>query len=495
MSLLLSFMKALKILCIWASVLLLFATSHKLQAQDRPAGDVWSLQGCIDYAIKQNITIQQSDLQIQIDENNYLQSKINRYPDLNGFANQQFSSGRSIDPFSNQFVNRTINSNNFSLSSSITIFDGFRISNTIKRNQINVNLSRLSAEQARYDVSLNIALAYLNILLNQELLAVAQQNVISTQTQLERTQKLFDAGAVAENNLIDLKATLANNELAVVNAENSIMISSLNLQQLMNLEVSPNFQVEPVNVDALEVTDFAESSQQIYQTAEGFLPNIRQAELAIERDDYNIEIAKSGRYPTLSANASVFTGYSSAGATRFTRVLTGSETQEIGFLTGDPNVTVSSLFPVSSLVESPYTFFPQLGDNIRQQVGFSLSIPIFNRWQVKNQINNAGIGKKITELSARNARIQLRQTIEQAYVDAKSALNTYRARERQVEALTLTYDNTKIRYEAGAANVVDFNLAKITLDNAKSDLVRAKYDYLFREKVLDFYQNKPLSFD
>ncbi len=454
-------MKALKFLSVCLIAFILCLHAHSAQAQDQPTAKNWGLQDCIDYAIKQNITIQQSDLQIQVDENNYLQSKASRYPDLNGFANQQFNSGRSIDPFSNQFVTKTINSNNFSLNTSITLFNGFRIDNTIKRNQINVNLSRLSAEQARYDVSLNIALAYLNILLNQELLSVTRQNVLSTQTQLDRTQKLFDAGAVAENDLIDLKATLANNELAVVNAENSIMISSLNLQQLMNLEVSPDFEIVPVEIDALEVNDFNETSQQIYQTAEGFLPSIRQAELAVERDEYNIEIAKAGRYPTLTASGSIFTGFSSA----------------------------------TSDFDPTKTFFPQLGDNLRQQLSLGLSIPIFNRWQTKTQINNSLINKTSTELTARNTRIQLRQTIEQAYVDAKSALNTYRAREQQVRALSLTYDNTKIRYEAGAANVVDFNLAKITLDNAKSDLVRAKYDYLFRQKVLDFYQNKPLSFD
>ncbi len=473
---------------------LFFMSVPPLVAQNRPQANVWSLQDCIDYAVKQNISIQQSNLQIQVDENNYLQSKASRYPDVNTFANQQFNSGRSIDPFTNTFVTRRVNSNNFSLSSSLTLFDGNRINNTIKRNKTNIEISRLAAEQAQYDVSINVALAYLNILLNQELLEVAQQNVASTQAQLDRTQKLFDAGAVAENNLIDLKATLANNELAVVSAQNNLLISSVNLQQLMNLEVSEDFSVEPVAIEALEVSDFAETSQQIYQSAESFLPSIRNADLAIQRDEYNIEIAKSGRYPSLNLNASLFTGYSSATG-RFEQVQTGLDERVIGLVNGDPAQPVITQVPVFDTQEVPYTFFPQLGDNFRQQLSLSLSIPIFNRWQVKNQISNAIISRKNSELTARNTRIQLRQTIEQAYIDAKTALNTYRARERQVQALELTYENTRIRYEAGASNVVDFNLAKINLDNAKSDLVRAKYDYLFREKVLDFYQNKPLSFD
>ncbi|NJL12325.1 MAG: TolC family protein [Microscillaceae bacterium] len=151
--------------------------------------------------------------------------------------------------------------------------------------------------------------------------------------------------------------------------------------------------------------------------------------------------------------------------------------------------------PLINFIEIPYTFFDQLSDNFRQQVSLSLNIPIFNRWQVRNSINNAQISKRISELTAQNTRNQLRQTIEQAYADAKSALNTYRAREKQVEALQLTYEITEKRYEAGAANIVDFNLAKINVDNARSNLIQAKYDYLFRKKVLDFYLNKPLSFE
>ncbi|NJL12324.1 MAG: TolC family protein [Microscillaceae bacterium] len=301
----------------------------KAYAQERPSNNVWSLEDCIQYAVKQNISIQQSELQIQIDENNYLQSKISRYPDANAFANQNFAWGRSIDPFTNQFVNQRVNSNNFSISSSVTLFDGLRIGNTIKRNQLNVDISRLDAEQARYDASLNVALAYLNILLNQELLEVARQNVLSTQAQLDRTLKLFEAGAVAENDVIDLRSTLATNELSVVNAENTLLLSKVSLQQLMNLPVGDDFEVVKVSVESLRVLDLAESSQQIYETSESFLPSVRRAQLAITRDEYNIEIAKAGRYPTLNLNGTIFSGYSSA-TTDFDEVINGVRVTEVG---------------------------------------------------------------------------------------------------------------------------------------------------------------------
>ena len=428
-----------------------------LKAQDQPGNNVWSLQQCIQYATKNNVAVMQSDLTVQTSENNYLQSKVSRLPSVNANASQALNWGRSSNPFTNEFVNQRINSNNFSLSGQVILFDGFNVTNTIKQNQLLVEANRLDASQSRYDVSLNVAISYLNILLNKELLAVAEQNVLSTREQLDRTQKLFDAGAIAEKDVIDLKATLANNELAVVNAKNQVDLAKVNLQQFMNFPISDNFDVQSVPIESLNVTEFAETPEAIYNTAESTQPSVRSSDIRIQSSEYSIELAKAGRYPTLSLNGVLFTGYSSA----------------------TPNSD----------------FFNQLSNNFRQQVSLNLSIPIFNRWQVKNNINNSILNKRISELTAKNTRLQLRQNIEQAYANAKAALNTYQAREKQVEATELAFETNKRRYEAGASNIVDFNLARINRDNARSDMVRAKYDYLFRKKVLDFYQNKPLDFD
>ncbi len=468
--------------------------SPHLLAQDTPNNGVWSLEACIQYAVKNNIGVQQSDLQVQISENNYLQSKISRAPDLNAFASQNFNWGRSIDPSSNDFVNQRVSSNNFNLSSSVTLFDGFRINNTIKQNAVAVKVGRLDAQQTRYDLSLNVALAYLNILQNQELLAVAEQNVLSTQEQLERTRKLFEAGAVAQNDVIDLEATLANNELAVVDAQNQLQISKVNLQQFMNLEIRPDFEIESVPIESLDVSPVVESAENIYQTAESTQPNIQSAELSVEQNQYALEVAKAGRYPTLTLSGNLSSIYSSASAESVPTEFFGVE--RVGFVNGDPALPVLDTFNFEGFISnSDYPFLDQLGDNFRQQVSLSLNIPIFNRWLTKSNITNAKINRRISELNAQNVKLQLRQTIEQAYVDAKAAVNTYRARQKQVESLELAFITTEKRYNAGAANIVDYNLARINRDNARSDLVRAKYDYLFRQKVLDFYQGKDLGFE
>jgi outer membrane protein len=445
----------------WLILLLILASVGFGQAQDKPADGVWSLEECIKYAIKNNVSVMQNEIQVDAASSNLQQSRASRYPSLNANASQALNWGRSIDPFSNQFVTQRVNSNNFSLQASVTLFNGMQIQNTIRQNLVNLEVNQLNVKQIRNTTALLVATNYLNVLLNKELLNVAEKNVASTKEQLDRTEKLFNAGSIAENDVINLRATLANNELAVVNARNQLDIAKANIQQAMNYPIAGDFEVEDVPIESLTVSTIQNSTGQIYGIAEKSQYNIRSADKNIESFDYGIDIARAGRYPTLTLNGVLFTGYSSA-TRRFTAPL------------------------------EAYPFFDQVSDNFRQQVSLNLSIPIFNGWQVRNQIARSTINKRNAELQAQTARNQLRIDIENAYVTAKSAYNTYEARVKQLEAQELAFITNEKRYNAGAANVVDFNIARINRDNARSDLVRSKYDYLFRKKVLDFYEDKPL---
>lgn len=473
--------------------LLLLAAAHCTQAQEKPTGGVWTLEECIKYAIKNNVTVMQTDLQIESTNNNLIQSKASRYPNVNLNASQNLNFGRSIDPFTNQFVNQRVNSNNFSLNASMNVFNGFQTQNTIKQNQVLLERNQLDSKQSRNNVALNVALGYLNILQNKELLIVAEKNIESTKIQLDRTQKLFDAGASAEIDVINVKSTLAGNELALVNAQNQLAIAKINLQQNMNIIADENFDIQTVSIESLNVNEVAETTAQIYGIAESTQPNIKSADLSIKSSAYSIDIAKGNRLPSLTLNATLFSGYSSATTKPSFEPIFVTDT--VGFLNNDRSLPVIKEYPSVIGTKTDYGFASQVNDNFRQQFSFNLSIPIFNGWQVKNQIANATINKRNAELTALNTRNQLRQTIEQAYIDAKNAFNTYQAREKQLDALEITFNTTEKRYEAGASNVVDFNLARVNRDNARSDLVRAKYDYLFRKKVLDFYMDKPLSID
>ncbi|TAE73400.1 MAG: TolC family protein [Bacteroidetes bacterium] len=475
----------LLLICIW-----FFIGTKKAKAQEKTT-NVWNLQSCIDFAQKNNITIMQNDLAVQTNQNNLDQSKLVRYPTLNANASQNYNFGRSVDPFTNQFVNQQVNSNNFALQASVNLFNGFQTKNTIKRNQKEIEIAKLNVEQAKNNVSLNVALEYLNVLQAKELLLVAEKNVNSTQTQLERTEKLFKAGAVAEGDLINLKATLANNNLAVTNAKNQILLAKVRLQQQMNMPADEQFEIENVNIDNLQVTQIAETPAQIYQSAEAIMPNIKSADETIKSRMYSIEIARGGLLPTLNLNGTLFSGYSNATKKFGFQPITFNTI--VGFVNNDPTLPVNSVVNSGIRTVEDYHFAEQVADNFRQQIGFSLNIPIFNQGQVKNNIANSRINLRNAELQSKLVRNQLRQTIEQAYVDALSAYNTFTARSTQAEAQQQSFAIQEKRYNAGASNLADFTISRINRDNASTDLIRSKYDYLFRKKVLDFYQGKPLN--
>ncbi|EAY30876.1 putative outer membrane efflux protein [Microscilla marina ATCC 23134] len=465
-----------------------------LRAQGQPENKTtksskWSIQKCIDHAIEHNIDIKQNALTIKTNEYNVQQSKLARYPSVNASATQGLNFGRSIDPTTNEFINTRVLTNNFSLDASVTLYNGGRLQKTVKRDLKNIEISKLDLKATTNTVSLNIATSYLDVLLNQELLTAAQQQVASTKEQLTRTEKLLKAGSVAENEVINLRATLANDELQVVTSENNVNLARLRLMQLMNLPSNESFEVEQIDVENLVAQPHNETPAQIFDIAKVSQPTIKSALLSVENSEMSINIAKADRYPTLTLGAGVLTRFSDAG-----RLFqeTGEVAQTpIGFVNGT-NQTVVRQINVTE--EQPYTFGQQLSDNLTQYVSLRLSIPIFNGGQVNRNISTSIIQKRQAELTVQNRKNQLRQDIEQAYNNAKASQNSYQARKKLLESRELAFDIAKKRFNAGAMNSVDFNLAKIDRDRAQSDMIRAKYDYLFRTEVLNFYMDKPLDF-
>lgn len=465
-----------------------------LQAQGQPENKTtkssgWSIQKCIDYAIEHNIDIKQNSLTIKTNEYNVQQSKLARYPSVNASATQGLNFGRSINPTTNEFINTRALTNNFSLDASVTLYNGGKLQRTVKRDQKTIEISKLDLKATTNTVSLNVATSYLDVLLNQELLRAAQQQVASTKTQLARTEKLLKAGSVAENEVINLRATLANDELQVVTAENNLNLARLRLMQLMNLPSGEKFEVEAINVDNLVAQPHNETPSQIFDIAQASQPNIKSAQLSVENSEMSVDIAKSDRYPTLTLNAGIVTRYSDAG-----RLFpeTGQTIQTpIGLVSGTNQTVVR---PVNVTEERPYPFTQQLSDNLSQYISLRLSIPIFNGGQVKRNISTSIIQKRQAELTVQNRKNLLRQDIEQAYNNAKASQNTFQARKKLLESRQLAFEIAQKRFNAGAMNSVDFNLAKIDRDRAQSDMIRAKYDYLFRTEVLNFYMDKPLDF-
>jgi outer membrane protein len=457
------------------------------------AQEKWDLQKCLDYAADNNVQLKIAGLPQQSNQANLIQSQMQLLPNLNANGGQSWQFGRNIDPFTNQFTNDPVRTNNFSLSTGVTVFNGFRQMNTIKQNRLILEASKYDYEQSRNDMYLSVVNAYIQIIFNVELLGVARFQLQNTQEQLDRILKQIEAGAAAEVAKYDLLSQKANNEVQITAAENNLAFAYLRLKQLLQIPIEQPFDVVTPQIPEPSESALVQTAQAIWQIAEGALPNIKSADLNIKSSEFGIDIAKGNAYPTLTANASILSGYSSQGVIRNV-IAGGNQAQVIGFLTDNINQTVSAVVPSTKVDIKSNPWGSQVDENLRQSIGINLNIPIFNRWQVKNAVINAKIQKERSVLQAANARNQVRQTIEQAYNDARAASRTYASNKIRVNSLTETFKVQEQRLQVGAGNSFDFAIARNNLNIAQSDLIRAKYDFVFRMKILDFYAGKELKF-
>lgn len=478
-----------------------FATFQPVfgQTKVQQPPNTYSLEDCIRIALETNPQVKISELQVQTDGNLAAQSRWQRWPSLGFSAGQGFSSGRNIDPYTNVYVQQNVNSNNFQLGSSVVLFNGFQLRNSVIRNDINARVSQKDLEAARNDIMLNVALSYLQIISNEELIEVARRQVDASLLQVERTQKLVEAGTLAESNLLDLKAQLANDELTLVNNQNNLETSKLNLKQLMNMPGS-----EPINVVKVPVSDptlqaYEATIQEIFDIAVGNLPQMKAANLRIESARKAVELARGAGMPSLSLGAGISTAFSSAAPKqRFISDGTGSTTIDVPSATS--YVTYGGVtLPIIQRVTTPngsmqdFGYFNQLDGNRNSYLNFSLRIPIFSNFQVKYNVANAKIQQKGIEYQAQQVQLTIRKNVEQAYIDMTNSAKRYSATANQVRALTEAFRVAQVRFDVGAINSTEYNIAKANLDRANGNLVQSKYDYVFRTKILDFYMNKPLS--
>lgn len=416
----------------------------------------WTLRECIDYALKNNINVKRSNLDIIQNEAALTQSRGQLAPSLNGRATHAYNFGQNVNPVTNLITDLDSRTNTFGLSANVTLFDGFANYNTIKQNSFLVEASIADLIQAKNDVGLNVAQAYLQVIFNQELLEAARLQLSTAKEQARRTDILVQNGALAISEKLQAEAQLATSETTLINRQNDFNLAKLQLMQLIQLPYNPNFEIV---VPELEPDNFSPpslESEEIYQEALTTQPVVKSAELRIQASELGLSAAKGGRLPTISAFAGVDTRYNNQ--------------------------------------NDAFTFSEQLDNNLGQNIGFNLNVPIFNNFRVRQSIQVAKINNERAELNELETKNNLRQQVEQAYLNAQAALQTYRSSERQVESTKLLFDNLTRQREAGAANITDYTVAQNNYNQAVSDFIRAKYDYIFKLKILDFYQGKPLDF-
>jgi outer membrane protein len=453
------------------------------------AQEPWSLEKCIQYAMENNIQIKQSVLNTEYNENLLKQSKLGQIPSLNGSGNYSFSWGRALDQTTYQFTDdQQINSISLGINSRVNLFSGLRVRNTILQNQLNLMASYEDVEVVKNDISLRIAAAYLNIMFNKELLSVTQSQLETTGQQVERTSKMVDAGKLARGNLLELQAQYASEELNLVNAENQLAISLLNLQQMLDLPIDTAFDVEIPELADPDADPIVINALEVYRIAENSMPEIKGAELRMESSEHGLKIAKGGRSPQLYVSANFNTGYSDIREQAVDLI----EDQQIPIGETASGESVFT-YPQDIPVYGAYPFFEQIRDNTSTGVGLGLSIPIFNGWQVSGNIANAKLALENAQLELQSEKLRLYATINQAYADAVAALKKFMASKQALVSMEESFKYTEKKFEVGLVNTVDYNISKIQLTRTQSDLLQAKYDFIFRIKILNFYKGEPIT--
>lgn len=491
-------MKYLKPLLL--SFILLFAWSSKAQNKDSTSENgAWSLKQCIDYALANSLTVQRSTYNVETAEVNLKQAKANVLPNLNGSASYGYNWGRSVNPVTNQFTTQEINYLSPSLSSSVTIFNGFRIQNSIKQNAKDYQASQMDLQKSKNDLILNIASLFVNVIFNKEQVQNARSQLSSSQQQYERTKKQVAAGALPKSNELNLDAQVATNELNVITRENALALALLQLKQALQLPASVPLDVITPDLDVEDLV-LEQSRQEIFDIARTTLPEVKSAQLKILSADYAVKAARGNLYPRLSLNGSLNSNYSSA-SDRERFIADGGDPiityPQIGVVGGTGGEAVYSSTPVvetSGYTVSGYGRTDQLKDNFARSVSLSLTLPIFNNLQTRATYQRTVINRQLAEISAKEIDNTLRQNVETSYNDAIAASKTYNSSLRQVSAREEAFRMTKQRFDIGAVPYVEYQVAENDLFQAKSDLARAKYDFILKKKVLDFYQGKPIEY-
>lgn len=423
----------------------------------------WSLEDCISYAMENNIMIKQTELNTQYNENTLVQSKVNRLPNLNASSSYNISFGRSLDYSSYEYVDERTNNAYAGVASDANLFSGFQQKNTIEKNEFNLMASIQNTEKIKNDISLNIAAAFLQILFSQELESVARNQLDITAQQVERTQKMVDAGKVAMGSALEIQAQYAAEELNLVNAENQLVMAYLNLQLMLDLQYDPEFLIVNPDLASPETSAMLDNVNDVYNTAEQNMPQIKSSEYSLMAAKEDLEIAKGGLYPRLGISANSGSRWSD---------------QAVDLRPG---------------ADADYTFGEQLNDYFNVGVGLNLNIPIFNRYQVKTQIANAKINIENSELELQSTKNDLYRSIQQAYVDATGALKKYNSSEKALISMEESFKYTEKKYEVGLVNTVDYNTSKNQLTMTQSELLQSKYDFIFKTKILNFYKGEPIT--
>lgn len=421
----------------------------------------WTLVDCVNYALENNISVQQSELDVELSEIDKQQAIHNFLPNLNGNASYNINTGANINPATNQFENETFKSASGGLSSGVNIFAGFQNWKNLQRAKLSELASQYRLNKMKDDISLMVANSFLQILFNKEQLKILNAQHVVTSENLSRTQELVDAGVLPQGDLLEIKATEATQQQQIIAAENNLFFSKLSLAQLLQIKDYQNFDVVDVDYGIGSEEILNENAATIVQKSREVVNDVRIAENNMLIAEKDLELARANYYPTISGFVSYNTRWSSSQTNPFTG-------EEISF------------------IDQLYLF-----DGTA--IGVQLNVPIFNRFSTRNNVKRSKINVENTKYLLEQAELDLESKVYQAYNDAKNAKKAYEAAVQTEEARQLAFDYARERYNVGLSNAFDFNQSRAQFESAQAEAIRSKYDFLFKLKVLEYYFGIPIT--
>jgi outer membrane protein len=420
-----------------------------------------TLQECVKVALDNNLTVKRSVYNAETFKVNLLASKAAFLPTFSANTSFGYNTGRSINPVTNTFITRETETVNASLNSSLLLFNGLRLQNSFRQNVRDSRAANFDLERVKNDVTINVVVYYVTVILNKELYENAKLQLTSSQQQLENVKKQVAAGSLPRSSELDQDATVATNELSLINQENALNLSLLQLKQSMQVPASTQFDVVVPDL-ALEDLTVPQTAEEIYAISLETLPQIKSALLKVESSQYALKASKGNFYPRVTLSGSGTSNYSSA---------------------SNPNV-----------LGEHYGVASQLNDNIYKSFNLGVNIPILNGLQTRTAVQRATINRAVADITLKEAENTLRQTIETSYNDAVSAAKSYAASAKQLASTEEAYRMSKQRFDNGASSYVDFIVSENNFYRSRSNLAQAKYTFILRKKVLDFYQGKPIEY-
>lgn len=449
----------------------------------------WTLTECVNHAYEHNITIQQIMLSMELAAKDFSQSKLNMLPGVSAQANQNFDFSNSLDPTTFTFVDQNSRSTTFSLNTSLVLFSGLSQLRSAQLNRANLDASILDVEATRQEIAIAISNFFLQVLSFKESLKVAEKQLEIIEEQLNQSKELVSAGVIPEGNLLELEAQLANAELTVIQSENNRNLALLSLQLALQLDpmepfdiVEPPTDFDPMTLNLFglnEVMDYALNNQ----------PSVKAAQMRTEVARKSVQVNKGAFSPTLSFNFNIRSNYFSLSQSKV------GESQPVYPTIGFVNTTgdaVISAQPITAPIFEPTPFWDQLGNSYNQGVNLNMSIPIFSRWQRMTNLQKSKINLQQSQLELESTQNTVRENVARAHADAEAASKTYQASLKNTNAQKNAYEFAQEKYSLGAINALELNQTRTNFLIAESNLINAKYDYVFKRLILDVYQGRDI---